>query len=249
MLLGGASPSRWAVHAAVGVLGLVLYGLLTRSGRLPEGVQLGGAAVAVALIAATLLAEGLDGVHRWVGTGPVRIQPSALFAPVLLMMAARWMAVRPVVTYALLLIVAGVHLVQPDAGQATAFAAGAVVLLLERVSWSRVLVAVAVVAAAAGAWLRPDPLAPGAFVEDIVARAFQLSVVAGIVAVLSLLVAIGAPFVAAGGRTRPAMALSVYLAVAVAVTLVGAFPVPLLGFSPSVVLGVFLGLAALQGNR
>src|SRR5262249_49798550 len=98
---------------------------------------------------------------------------------------------------------------------------------------------------------------PGApFVEDIVGRAFQMSPFVGVLALCSFVPAcLGAYGL---GRAAPSDssatvaargALTVYFVAAALVPLVGEFPVPLLGFGASSIVGAFLGLATFEWTR
>jgi cell division protein FtsW (lipid II flippase) len=264
MIAAGAPRGRWALHLTSGALGLIAYVAVraacrsrdraaSGTGRIPVGAIVLSAAFAG--LAATLAAAGLEGVHRWIRLGPVLLHPSALFCPLVLVLAWHRLASHPRSTLLLLLAIQAVHIAQPDAGQATAFGAAAAVLVLGRralLGAATAALATALAAASVAiAWTRPDPLAPAPFVEDIVSRAFGLGALWGVLALASLILLGGAPLLgcAAGEGLSPALsartALVVYLAGSLGVVLAGEFPVPLLGFGSSPVIGAFLGLALL----
>jgi hypothetical protein len=250
MLRHGAPISRWGVHVCAGLLGLAAYGAITavrwRSARV---VAPWLALVGLLAIGSTLLAPGIDGMQRWHELGPLRIHPSALLLPALLVFAAGWLARHWLATHALLLTVQLVHFAQPDAGQATALGFGAVTLALvdSRPRWRLLLVAVYLLSIV-GTWLRFDPLPPAPFVEDIVPQAFALAPVVGVVGLVSLALFVFSPVLGAGsGRGLPAsLALVGYFAGSIVATGLGEYPVPLLGFGTSPTVGAFLGLAALR---
>jgi cell division protein FtsW (lipid II flippase) len=205
------------------------------------------------VIAVTLLSPGLSGMHRWHGAGTLLVHPSALLAPALLVLAAAQITVRPLFAHGLLATLQVVHILQPDAGQATAFGAAAIALgVMSHVRrWAGVLV-LGYAASVVAAWMRPDPLPPAPFVEDIVMRAFAFSPLVGVVAVASFVPFVLAPRLTAHraarcGQSRAAeVSLIAYFAGTLVAPVFGEFPVPLLGFGPSPVVGAFLGLAALQ---
>lgn len=243
----GAPPARWGMQAVVALAALLAYLALRAAPRLPAWA----AGLAGLFVVGTLLTPGIEGVRRWYELGPIRLHPSALVSPTLLVVAARHLRGRPGAVHALLLAVQLVHALQPDAGQATAFGLGALVVTAGTplpARWR--LPALGSLSLAAVAWLRPDPLPPAPFVEDIVERALDLGVAAGAAALVSLgLVAI-APLLPPRPTGREAavaaVALAVYLAASVAVVAFGEFPVPLLGFGPSPLLGAYLALAVLH---
>lgn len=253
MVLGGAPAARWGLHLGAGVMGLLAYaGAAAIPRRVVGKVAVPGAVVGIVLVASTLLVAGMEGVRRWHDLGPVKLHLSALLAPMLLVFAASRMRSRPLVAHAVLASLQVVHVLQPDAGQATAFGVAAMVCTValgtgaSRAVWTGLYGASIV-----GAWLRPDPLGPAPFVEDIVGRASVMSPLAGVLAAISLVALVAAPWALRRGEKRAEReswsiaTLGAYLAASVIVPVFGEFPVPLLGFGLSPVLGAFAGLAAL----
>lgn len=207
------------------------------------------AVLTVAALAATLLAPGVDGVHRWLPLGPVRLHTAAVLLPPLLvaldgLTRARGWWISTLVA----LGVAAVLLLQPDAAQATAFAVAALVLLLPGAGRDPLRLAgmLALPVLAGLSWLRRDPLAPVPHVEEIVDLAAGLGVGWAVAAAVSLLV-LPLPFLlAARGAARPAaLALGTYVALTVLAAFVGVFPVPIMGYGVSPILGYFAGVALL----
>ncbi len=252
MRSGGAPLARWAGHLGAGVLGLLLYFAVVRAPRPSYKRMLAAAFGAVALLGSALCAAGLQGVHRWIFISGVRLHPSQLMMPALLVLLTSQLRRSPALISMLLVAVQVLHFLQPDAGQASAVAVACLVVCLVRRTGvvSRLCLAVSLLTAAA-TWTRSDPLAPAPFVEDIVTRAFSNTWWFGCVSLLSLAAASLAPMIFVGRISGAAtggagLVLSVYLAAAMLVTAFGPFPVPLLGFGASSVLGAFLGLAALH---
>jgi cell division protein FtsW (lipid II flippase) len=252
MWLGGAPAARWGGHLAAGAIGLCVYAAIAWAPRWLDQVLPAAAVAGVVAIACTLLAPGLHDVHRWLVASGLRLHASQLVAPGLTVFMATNLRRSPGLAAGLLLAIQGLHLVQPDAGQATAVAAGSLVVFLGDPSskLSRACAA-ASVAVAIATWTRFDPLAPAPFVEDVVQRAFAISKPLGCVGVIALAAAALAPLTLAHNQAAPEFALArrgltVYFATAAAVSAFGEFPVPLLGFGASSVLGAFLGLAVLR---
>lgn len=141
----------------------------------------------LAAIASTLLSPGIEGVQRWHELGPLRMHPSALLAPLVLMLGAGGLIRQRIWVHASLLGLQAVHFLQPDAGQATALGCGAIAFILSDGRERRAaLLVLAYSISAAATWARVDPLPPAAFVEDIVARSFALAPACGVIAVASL---------------------------------------------------------------
>lgn len=141
---------------------------------------------------------------------------------------------------------------QPDAAQATAFAVGSVILLLPdaRRSAPRLLCLASIAVIAGLSWLRRDPLAPVPHVEEIVGLAGDMGPGWAVLAVVSLAL-LPVPFLLSGRRpgSRAALAVGAYVGITCLAPLVGSFPVPVMGFGASPILGYFLALGALPRTQ
>lgn len=263
MRMYGSPMSMPVMNLVAALLGLVLIAWLSSAmvagiQKRPEIVALGG----LAIFAATQLDPGLDGVHRWVTLGPVRLHVGALFAPiVLLAVVALW--VRQKTSLAVLTLALGLvfFVAQPDAGQTTAWAAAVVALAAlpgKRLAMRFVLVVLAALGTIA-AWMRPDPLAGVPMVEGIVGEAWRMHSALGAGAMVALaLLPLSALFAARRARTnylavRYGLVLATYFVGSLVVVAIGEFPTPVLGFGASPMLGAVLGLGLLgrveQGLR
>ncbi|WP_426752377.1 hypothetical protein [Myxococcus sp. Y35] len=260
MLLGaftawrsGAPAAAFALNAVATALGagVALVAGRQSSMALPR-VALPLAVIAVLLTASTLLFPGIEGVHRWLGLGPVRLHASAVATPWVLLGMSATLHQRFAVSAALALGVSTVHAAQPDAGQGTAFALAASLLLVRArpTSWRRRLVCCAgVLVLGFGSWLRPDPLAAVPHVERIVQLAAGLAPALGAVAVLALalLLVPMVPGVIAGADLS--IGLAVYVAATLCVPALGNFPVPIMGAGAGPVLGWYMAMGILMAAR
>jgi hypothetical protein len=251
MRASGVPMMAWGQNVAACVIGILLCLILARprsSPRSDAGLAVAGM-LALGFLAATWLDPGMEGVHRWLRLGPVRLHAGALVLPlVLATLAGLERAGRDRASGLLAVATAFVLVLQPDAAQATAFVAGAIVLLLPRRpaeagAWIRL---VPLLAFGGLSWLRGDPLAPVAHVEGIVGLAAELGTGWGVAAVASLLL-LPVPFFGARRLSddRVGLALGAYVAVTILAAAVGHFPVPVLGQGASPIIGYFaaLGLA------
>jgi hypothetical protein len=208
-------------------------------------------AVAPVALLASLCSAGQSGVHRWVRLGPFQWNVAFLFLPGAVVAIAALTFDRERWAW---LAAAGVGVLlylQPDASQATAFAAAMIVVAGESALPLRSRAAVIFLCLLAGviAWLKPDPLAPVAEVEGIIGLARSLSGVLAAGAVAALVAVILSPVVvrnrASLGPRVAAGALSAYLLACAAAPMFGAFPVPLLGMGISPIVGFWIGAGAL----
>ena len=247
MRMSDVPPSLWGQNVAAWAVGTVLCVVLARprtSAARPRWADV-AAVLTLAALAATLLAPGMDGVHRWLPLGPVRLHAAAVLLPVLIVALDALSRARGWWTSALVAAAAMLALfLQPDAAQATAFGAAVVLLLFKGANGSMRLACLGVVGAlAALTWTRRDPLAPVPYVEEIVELAASLGAgwaAAGVVSLLLLAV----PFFAAGrGDARlVGIALGAYVAITAAAPLLGSFPVPVMGYGTSPIIGYLAGL-------
>ena len=249
MQASGVPAALWGQNLAAWAAGMLLCLAVGRTRTSPARERWADvvAVLAVAARAATLLDPGVQGVHRWVKLGPVRLHAAAVLLPLLLAALATLARVRG--WWASTVVAACVALalfLQPDAAQATAFAAGAMVLLLPgadgrlpRLAGLLPLPLLAVLA-----WRREDPLAPVPHVEDILGLAAGLGAGWGVAAAASLAL-LPAPFLLAGrgAGSRVGLALGTYVAVACLAPIAGTFPVPVVGYGVSPILGYLLGVA------
>ena len=232
--LSGGGMGGGARNGAAWVTGALLCWVCWR--RRPEALLAGLLGIAPLALAGSLLATGQEEVHRWIRMGPLHWNVALLLLPAATVAAGvlaeggrRWALWAALAIQALLLA-------QPDASQATAFAA-AMVVALRGARWAGLLF----VAGAALAWMQPDPLAPVPEVEGIVALAGSVSWLLQAACVLAIGAACAAPL---GEGRRAGTALAVYLGGCALAPLAGAFPVPLAGMGMSPVIGFWLGVGA-----
>jgi multisubunit Na+/H+ antiporter MnhB subunit len=258
------------------MLGAILAGvtvattLASRGREILERFSPALAVAALALLAATLLEDDRLGVRRWVLLGPIRLHASSIACPILLASTAVLLSRASGIWAAATLVLAqAIHALQPDAGQSTALAAGAVAGLAVWPAPTLVRVAGmgAVMASILPTWMRSDPLAPVPEVEGVVRLAGDLGRFVQILAVVLLaLLPASLAIVARGvkplrsGSPEPqrdgaaaratCAALAAYVAGTVIVPMLGNFPVPVLGFgvSPVLGIGICMGFSAALGT-
>jgi hypothetical protein len=144
------------------------------------------------------------------------------------------------------------HLAQPDAAQATAWGAASLVLITLSPGGSlpRWSLGAVVLLSTALAWRRPDPLLPVPHVEGIVRLAAEAGLLWGVAALASLaLIPLGVALagVSRWSRASPlerrvTASLAMYLGIQALTPAFGHFPVPVLGFGVSPLLGTWLSL-------
>jgi hypothetical protein len=247
----GVPSSRWGINLIGGVLSAAICAVFLMRSRtaMSKTAATISACLAAGALVATFAMAGSMGVHRWIPVGPLTVHAGAVCLPVLIVALGvldafggklRWAPLLSAISVALLL------LLQPDAAQATAFAGAAFTLLIANDQRARAAWAAALVIAllAAWTWTRVDPLSPVPYVEGIIGLALQ-SGPAWLVASIAALAVLPLPFFVSSLSCYSAVAraLGVYLCICILAPLFGHFPVPLVGFGLSPIVGYFVALA------
>lgn len=245
--------SRWGLNLIAGLLSAAVCALFLARSRpaMSKTAAIISAGLALATLAATFVMAGSMGVHRWIQIGPLNVHAGAICLPVLIGALGvldafggklRWAPLLLAISAATLL------LLQPDAAQATAFAGAVFTLLIVKkqrasAAWAAALV---IAALAAWTWTRVDPLSPVPYVEGMVGLARQ-SGPAWLVAAIAALAVLPLPFfvLPLSANSAVARALGVYLCICILAPFFGHFPVPLIGFGLSPIVGYFVALGFL----
>ncbi|MHB1193828.1 MAG: hypothetical protein ACYC6F_12365 [Longimicrobiales bacterium] len=238
----GLPPGTWLSNVAAALLGVLVAGaaLARRRGATPGRGSLRWALpVGLALLGTTLLVPGTEGVHRWLPLGPLRLHAGALVLPPLLVVlgGAPWV-MSVVAAFTALLVL----LLQPDAAQAASFCAGWIALAAARRERAAPGVMLAGVAIAVASLFRLDPLGPVPHVEGILGMAATQGSVMAAGGLLSL-AALPLAFMLC--LERPVgFALAAYTAGTLCAAWLGNYPVPMLGYGVSPILGYYFAVAA-----
>jgi hypothetical protein len=240
----GVSRAAWMINIGATIFGLLIWFFARRLPPASRTRTLGVAVASIVTIAAPFAFAGMLGVHRWVSIGGLRLHAAAIVAPLIIgcVAAAAFTSAAAIAITATIIIA-----LQPDAAQATSLAAAcAVVLAYSRTTQTRErIVAIALLCvAAAVAFLRRDPLPPVAHVEEIFGIVAAKGLAWAALATIALAL-LPLPFLAAWREHRAplALALGVYIALTLLAPAWGTFPVPVMGYGASPIVGYFVALA------
>lgn len=243
----GVSTTAWAINLAATAFGALIW---FAGRRLPPPAKPATRALLAAASLATILlpfaSQGMLGVHRWIPVAGLRLHASAIAAPLILLCVAAYAAQRIRTALAIGAAATIILALHPDAAQATSFAAACAVLLLQARTKQRntALPGVALLLAiAATSFIRPDPLPPVPHVEGIFQVVASRGPGSAAMATIALLL-LPLPFFVAWHRHRrpTALALGVYVGLTVLAPAWGTFPIPIMGYGASPILGYFLAL-------
>jgi hypothetical protein len=248
MRSAGAPRTAWMLNLAAGIVGLLIFAVfrfIPAPSRRRTCFVL--AAAGIGTLVMTFVASGADGVHRWLAIGGLRIHAASIVAPVIICAAAAIARMHFTAAAAIAAITTAILALQPDAAQATSFAAACITVFLldSRRNRLQAGMSVALLAALAMAsFVRPDPLPPVPHVEGIFALVANGSAVRGALGAIALLL-LPLPFFLIFRRRadRTSLACGVYVALITLAPLWGTFPVPVMGYGLSPIIGYFTALA------
>jgi hypothetical protein len=240
MAQDGIGPGLWLRNPIAWLVGGALAVFLARRGWLIAWM----APAALIVIGLSFIGPEQEGVHRWLGLGPIHLNAAALVLPAAI---AAFSRERTLLATACFILIAGLLAWQPDISQLAGFAIASFVLAAHRFGWRGAIISLVLAAAMIPVCLsRPDPLDPVPHVEGIFFM--DQSPILSIAMAASLTATALSPLVLwpVGGLRWKAVALTGYFAATALACLFGAYPAPLAGYGLSFVVGWWLGLASLS---
>lgn len=192
--------------------------------------------------------NGIEGVHRWITFGPFNFYIASICLPILIINL--WtLSINKNLSFMIgfMFLIEGILLLQPDAGQITAFASASTIILwraIENSIWkyiSLLLLAFFVIAS----WIFLDHLAPVPYVEQIIFLVANMGSIFLCLGVLALLLLIY-PFFIPWKKDTLSLALGLYFLMTILVTFAGHFPMPIMGYGISPIIGYLIAITAIQ---
>lgn len=198
------------------------------------------------LLVVTLVSQDMDGVHRWISVGFIRLNIAMIVIPIICI--ELWYVLRTkgfkfawVIAFLVMLLL----YFQPDASQLTGFALPVMVMLCLSVNGkvNRVFMISIFSMFIVLSWVFLDTLPPVAYVEGILTMAADVGLPWLISGILSL-VALPIPFLLFPPKNKEILSkcIGFYFAIVIISTFFGNFPVPLVGYGISPIVGYFISL-------
>lgn len=248
----GVPAALWITNLLIALLGTTACLIVCFRGAaspLRSKTRVAVVLVAMVALAATFYDNGIENVHRWVNIGPFRLHIGSIVLP--LVLVALPAIEQNSLRWGLAVAITGLLAFQPDASQVTAFAIAVAALLWNRRTVS-LLGSLLLTSLALVAWIRPDPLKSVPYVEGILALAFSLGPLVALLGVASL-AALPLPFLALtqarGSVGRTGLALGVYFGIVLCTCATDRFPVPVMGYGVSPIMGYYAALSYLMSVR
>ncbi|MCM3118824.1 hypothetical protein M3610_26985 [Neobacillus sp. MER 74] len=252
MVSTGVSPSIWIQNILIWLLGTFLgsiYLMRNKEKRLSKGNFL-PTVVIIALLVFPFFFNSSDGIHRWLTFGPINVYIASIILPLLIIqlwkLTLNHHEIYSIGFYFITLIILLFH---PDAGQLTAFACATTIILWKKnrhwmIKFVSLILSVVFVIMS---WVFLDDLAPVPYVEDIIFLVADLGMVWFVIGILSLLLLLS-PFFFYGKRNIISLTLGVYFLMTMIVTLFGNFPLPIMGYGISPIIGYFIAISWVKRN-
>jgi len=250
MVSNGVASSIWLQNIVIWLLGTVLgsiYLFRNKEIRFCKGNFL-QIVVILALLVFPFLFTGSDGVHRWLTFGPINVYIASIVLPLLIIQLWKF-TLNNIYAIGIYFITLIILLVHPDAGQLTAYACATTIMLWNKLSngMMKFLSIFLTVVFVIMSWVLLDDLAPVPYVEDIILLVTDLGIVWLVLGILSLLLLLS-PFFYYGKKNIISISLGVYFLIAMMVTLFGNFPLPIMGYGISPIIGYFFAISWLNKN-
>jgi cell division protein FtsW (lipid II flippase) len=253
MVSYGVPLSIWIQNIIIWIVGAVLGSVLIIRNK-NKNISIGFFSypiIFVALLVSPFWFNGLDGVHRWLSFGPINLYIASIILPLLIIHL--WKLAlnnREHYVIGLTFIILVILLFHPDAGQLTAFACASAIILWKKIS-NRVVMLLSItliVAFCIVSWVFLDDLAPVPYVEHIIFLVADLGSFWFVLGVLSLLLLL-CPFFFYGNINITSLLLGVYFLMMMVVTLFGNFPMPIMGYGISPIIGYLIAITWLTKNK
>ena len=250
MISYGVSSSIWMQNFIIWILGSIIGIILihkTKQMQSSKSIHQRSIMIIILLVAPFLF-KGIDGIQRWIQIGPLNFYVASILLPLLLIYL--WKLVennRYVYVIGVNFIVLFILLLHPDAGQVTAFACASSMLcwtkiknrLLNFLNLTMITTIVII------SWIFLDDLAAVPYVEHIIFLVKDMGILWFLFGLISLILLLF-PFFFYRKVTTISLTLGVYFLVMMLVTFFGHFPMPIMGYGISPVVGYIISITYLN---
>ena len=202
------------------------------------------AVVSLVLLFLTLFASGMEGVHRWIRLVIINVNVAMVVLPILLV-AIYGLLEKEKVVYALAIIISGavILFLQPDASQLAGFAIPVIVFLFYKKinDLAKYAVSALLIGLTVFSWVFLDKLDPVSYVEGILGLLNNISPIWFVLGIISLVLIPLFYILFSPVKDRILfIGVGLYYGIIIVSTVFGNFPVPIMGYGISPILGYWL---------
>ena len=202
--------------------------------------------ISLLLIILTFISPGIDGVHRWLSIGIIKFNVSMIVLPILIIELWKLSRIKGLsFTIIITIVVSTLLSIQPDASQLTGFAIPMMFMLCSKTDKKvlRLLIFGMLSILIVLSWVFLDSLPPVTYVEGILSLLANMGLIWLILGVLSLII-LPVPFILFPPKNLklPSICVGLYFIIILISTFFGNFPVPLMGYGISPIIGYFISI-------
>ncbi|MBP1042374.1 hypothetical protein I6N95_15240 [Vagococcus sp. BWB3-3] len=185
-----------------------------------------------------------NNIHRWLSIGPILIYTASIFLPLAIIYFDKTIIHYPEgYTLGLVLIILLILLFQPDAGQLTSFSCAISLIIFRKIDkpvlkYTSLFVLIIFITLT---WVFIDNLAPVSYVENILFLVKDMGMLWFIFGIISLILLV-LPFFTLRAYHWSYVSLGVYFLTEILVTFFGNFPMPIMGYGISPIIGYMIAM-------
>jgi len=239
--------SIWAQNIVCFIIaGLISYLVVLYKYKMSSKTNAAFILISFLLLILTLVSPGMNGVHRWVSVGRFKFNVAFIVLPIMIIELWKISLVKGFRVAALITVIISVLLaIQPDASQLTGFAIPMMVMLCDKPDKQRLrkyLVGILTILIIFS-WVFLDNLPAVAYVENIVSLSASMGLIWLIISIISLAI-LPIPFLLFPPKSfkLPSICVGLYYIIILVSTLFGNFPVPLMGYGISPIIGYYMSI-------
>jgi len=202
--------------------------------------------ISLLLLLLTLISPGISGIHRWVSIGIIKFNVSMIVLPRIII--ELWkvsqtedLRLTVFITIAISILLA----IQPDASQLTGFSIPMMIVLCNNIDKKRIRIFVVGILSILIilSWVFLDNLPAVDYVEGIVSLLGNMGLIWLVIGVISLGI-LPMPFILFQPKylKLPSICVGLYFIIILVSTLFGNFPVPLMGYGISPIIGYYIAI-------
>ncbi|MGL5616723.1 MAG: cell division protein [Sarcina sp.] len=202
-------------------------------------------AVSIIVLLVSFIDTGIEGVHRWVAIGPFGFYVSAIVLPII--MINLWELLkkgRIIIAVGTIICTSIILTLQPDASVVTAFSVVSIILLWTKIKKiPYILIIVFLAGLTITTWVFLDGLASVVYVEGIFKLVSDMGMIWFILASISLIIMV-IPFLIFPPKKNKILSIcfGVYFIIILISNVFGNFPIPLMGYGISPIIGYFISI-------
>ncbi|WP_333861439.1 cell division protein [Clostridium sp.] len=203
--------------------------------------------ISLLFIVLTFISSGMEGVYRWVSIGVIKFNVSMIVLPIIIISSWKLLQVKSSwVTIITTIAVSVLLAIQPDASQLTGFSISMIVMLVSKTDKKslRLFIVGILSTLIILSWVYLDSLSAVAYVEGILGLLKNVGLTWLILGCISLII-LPVPFILFPPKNFKLLSicLGLYFIIILIATLFGNFPIPLMGYGVSPIIGYFISIS------